>query len=495
MAKERQILIIGAGIGGLAAGCYGQMNGYDTRIFEMHNLPGGVCTAWRRRGYTFDGCIHHLAGCRPGEPLYRMWRDLGAVPRPLLYPEELASVEAPEGESLTAYTDLDRLEAHLKDLAPDDADAIEDYVVSIRRAAALDLMELSVASPRDLARLLPLAVRNLRWFRDTMAGAGARFRNPRLRHLFPWLQYAAPRTPAALHLNMMAQCSRGNYGWPEGGSLAFARSVADRYRDLGGHLHYHSRVTRILVEDDRAVGVRLVDGSERRADIVVSAAYTPTTIFDLLGGRYVNSRLHDHYTQPVDAIDMGLHVSLGVDRDLSAEPHALVCLLDEPVEIADEERDHLHVHIYAFDPTMAPPGKSALKVTLRTSYSYWETLRQDRKRYRAEKERVAEAVIARLEPRFPGLSDQIDVVDVATPLTTDRYTGNKGAFDGLLAPELGGLLRGRGLVRTLPGLDDFYMVGQWAGFPGLPVVAGMGRSLIRFLCRRDRRPFIADVAD
>jgi hypothetical protein len=49
------------------------------------------------------------------------------------------------------------------------------------------------------------------------------------------------------------------------------------------------------------------------------------------------------------------------------------------------------------------------------------------------------------------------------------------------------------LVRTLPGLQDFYMVGQWAGFPGLPIVAGMGRSLIRYLCRRDGRHFAAYV--
>lgn len=56
------ILIIGAGIAGLATGCYAQMNGYQVRILEAHNLPGGLCTAWRRQGYTFDGCIHHLGG-------------------------------------------------------------------------------------------------------------------------------------------------------------------------------------------------------------------------------------------------------------------------------------------------------------------------------------------------------------------------------------------------------------------------------------------------
>jgi phytoene dehydrogenase-like protein len=59
---ERTILIIGAGIGGLATGCYAAMNGYRAKIVEMHATPGGLCTSWNSHGYTFDGCIHNLAG-------------------------------------------------------------------------------------------------------------------------------------------------------------------------------------------------------------------------------------------------------------------------------------------------------------------------------------------------------------------------------------------------------------------------------------------------
>ncbi|HUU64217.1 MAG TPA: NAD(P)-binding protein [Dehalococcoidia bacterium] len=59
---EKSIIIIGAGIAGMAAGCYGQMNGYRSRIFEMHDKLGGLCTAWERKGYTIDGCLHWLVG-------------------------------------------------------------------------------------------------------------------------------------------------------------------------------------------------------------------------------------------------------------------------------------------------------------------------------------------------------------------------------------------------------------------------------------------------
>jgi phytoene dehydrogenase-like protein len=73
----KSIIVIGAGIAGLSAGCYAQMNDYRTRIFEMHDKPGGLCTSWKRQGYTFDGCIHRLLGSAPGQPFHRMWKELG----------------------------------------------------------------------------------------------------------------------------------------------------------------------------------------------------------------------------------------------------------------------------------------------------------------------------------------------------------------------------------------------------------------------------------
>jgi len=69
---DKSIMIIGAGTGGLAAGCYAWMNGCRSQIFEMHAIPGGVCTGWKRKGYTFDGCMHHLVDCMPGTRIYRM---------------------------------------------------------------------------------------------------------------------------------------------------------------------------------------------------------------------------------------------------------------------------------------------------------------------------------------------------------------------------------------------------------------------------------------
>ena len=78
--REKSILIIGAGIGGLSTGCYARMNGYRATILEMHTAPGGLCTSWKRHGYTFDGSIHNLGGTSPDSAFHQMWRELDVVP-------------------------------------------------------------------------------------------------------------------------------------------------------------------------------------------------------------------------------------------------------------------------------------------------------------------------------------------------------------------------------------------------------------------------------
>ena len=94
---------------------------------------------------------------------------------------------------------------------------------------------------------------------------------------------------------MLACMHMGDAGYPVGGSLAFARNTERRYLDLGGEIQYGVRVQKILVEDDRAVGVRLDDGTEHRARWVISAADGRSTIFELLDGEYINEKIAGYY--------------------------------------------------------------------------------------------------------------------------------------------------------------------------------------------------------
>ena len=90
MAK---IIIIGAGVSGLSAGIYAQMNGHNATIYERHFKAGGNLTGWDRCGYHIDNCIHWLTGTNPVTKLYKTWESLGA----------LGNVEVHQGESLFTF--------------------------------------------------------------------------------------------------------------------------------------------------------------------------------------------------------------------------------------------------------------------------------------------------------------------------------------------------------------------------------------------------------
>jgi phytoene dehydrogenase-like protein len=487
------IIIIGAGIAGLSTGCYAQMNGFDAQIFEQHVTPGGVCTSWRRKGYTLDCCIHNLVGSSEGSAVNRVWRELGALSdQPAVAYKEFVQVEHGP-RSFTFYTNLDALERHMKELAPADGGVIEELINAARSFIGCQLFSLPLAGNLGLIKLLRYAPALIKWSNVTLKQFADRFSDPFMRKAFPHVLYDNEGTPMVLLLDFMAEMHSGDLGWPVGGSLAFSEAIAARYEALGGTIHYRSRVAEILVEEDRAIGIVTADGTEHRADVVVSNADGRTTIFDMLHGRYANERIRAYYDKPVERQDMTVHVSFGVNRDLAREPHALVLCLDHPLKLMDSDLDRLDVELSSHDPSMAPDGKGVIKVVLNSSFKYWEELQQTYERYQAEKGHIAETIAKALEGRFPGFREQIEVIDVATPLTFERYTGTWQGFQAWPSGEgtrvFFNVLRGKGWCRTLPGLHNFYMVGQWAGDHGLSTAAMSGRNVVRRLCRSEGKRF------
>lgn len=490
--SEKKMIVIGAGIAGLAAGCYAQMNGYDTTMVEMHDKPGGLCTAWKRKGFTVDYCIHHLAGSSPASPLHKVWQELGAfLPGEITFHDSLVQVEDENGGKLTLYTDLAALQKHLEELSPADKGVIEEYLRVAKRFLGLDLLALPLLTPWQLARkVLPSLPAFAKWGKISMADYADRFTDPFLRRVFPTLQYGLPNVPMLIHLNFLAGCYNQTLGWPKGGSLAFARNIEKRFRALGGQAIYANGGEKILVESGKAVGVRLADGQEIRADWVISAADGYTTIYEMLDGKYTDKKLDSYYASPPQSCDMTIHVAFGVNRDMSKEPHALACFLNDPIRVGEEEYNRLDVEIFNFDSTLAPAGKSVLKVLFKGEYRYWQALKEDPARYQAEKQQIADIVLARLETRFPGISAQVEMVDVSTPLTVERFTGN---WRGIMSPwpaADGMKVMVKGLSRTLPGLAQFYMVGQWAeGMIGISTVAVSARKAMQTICKQDGKKF------
>jgi phytoene dehydrogenase-like protein len=493
---EKSMIIVGAGIAGLATGCYARMNGYKTDIFEMHDIPGGLCTAWK--GYTFDISMHMLSGSKSG-PFRKMWEELGVMKdREFFYREEAARIESGD-KSLSICTDLDRLEEQMLALSPADAGRTKEFMRLLARKSMAEAMSLKPAELtgfgdklKMLAAVLPLLGLFRRYGKQTIQEFAGRFQDPFLREAVRMFidspGWSMQRFPMAAMIGFM-ETAILTAGTPLGGSQQVIFRIADLYRELGGAVQYKSRVRDLIVENDRVTGIRLEDGGERRVDIVVWAADGHTVIYDILGGRYLSDEVRAMYDEWIPVLPM-VHVALGVNRDLSAEPHRIVFKLEKPLTIAGEEQHWICVLHHCFDPSMAPPGKSAVEVWFATPYDYWEELARDRKRYKEEKRRIAEATIAELDRRWPGFASQVEVVDVPTPATYVRYTGNwRGSPDGwYITPEN---MMKQSALRSLPGLAGFYMVGQWTvPFAGTVMSALSGRQLVQLLCKRDGRPFV-----
>jgi phytoene dehydrogenase-like protein len=154
----------------------------------------------------------------------------------------------------------------------------------------------------------------------------------------------------------------------------------------------------------------------------------------------------------------------------------------------------LSFRIFNFDPTFAPPGKTAVTCFIPTrNDEYWVSLRRDdAKAYAARKAELADAVIGILERRIPGIRQAIEVIDVSTPASVIRHTGNwKGSMEGFLMTPQAGI---SGLRSSLPKLRNFRMIGQWVQ-PGGGLPSGLmtGRRCVQEICRAEHRPFVTSA--
>ena len=493
----KKVVIIGAGIAGLSTGCYARVNGYETEIYEMHGIPGGLCTSWNRKGYTFDGCLHWLMGTRPGTSFNKYWNEIGALEGLSFIQHDMQlQLEDGTGKKIMLHSDIDKLEKQLLETAPEDEDSLRELTGLVRKMMK---MEMPLDKPQDmygfidtvkmLVKMGPmlkvlgkLNKISIRQFTDGL-------KNPFLREALPGIM---PRDYTLMVFVMvLATYANKDAGWPMGGSLEFARGIEKSFLKLGGKINYNTKVDKILVENNEAVGIQLSDGSKHTADYVISAADGHSTVFNMLEGRYIDDNIKALY-EGTPLAPTSVQVSLGVACDLSKEPSALWMKLDKPFSVGGIENSYFTFRHYCYDPSMAPAGKSSVTSILYSDYGYWEKLyKEDKEAYNARKKIIAEEFIRVFEERFPYAKGKIEAVDVSTPYTYTRYTDTwKGVYMSWLTTPENSRMKVPG---KLPGLKSFYLAGQWANSSGgVPVGVITGRWSIMRLCKDAGKKFLTE---
>ncbi|MBE7323517.1 NAD(P)/FAD-dependent oxidoreductase [Nocardioides sp. Y6] len=465
-------VVVGAGPGGLTTGAYLAANGQKVLVLEANQVVGGSTQVFRRAGnkFEFDVGTHYVGECGPGGRMQTALSGLALTERIKWVrqnPEGHCRIMVPGTtfETPTGWdTYLERLIA-----------AFPDEEAGLRRCVRI----LRIISAGEEPRLKPWML--LRWGIRPITklmdacGLSADAQAVILAENgdYTWPPY---RTPAVMHGGLLHHYLQAGAYYPRGGGQVIGAHLTDVIQSYGGTVRTKARVDRILIEDGRAVGVRLRGGEEVRADVIVAAGDYKKTWTELVGDEHLTRRLRRRLkdlemTQPMFAVYVALDVDL---RERDTPPLAWVwpnndvdgyyreveagrCPEQMPVGIScPTAKDPLGTH-------SAPPGYSTLELVswAPKEHAFWNVgsdpmegaeYGRDEK-YRALKDELTERVLDTASLMIPDLRERMVFCEASTPMTQERFTLTSDGSCYGIAPLLKNLGPFRPKVTThIPGL-------------------------------------------
>jgi prolycopene isomerase len=497
-AQAWDVIVIGSGIGGLVTASQLAAKGAKVLVLERYLIPGGSGGSFRRAGYTFDVGASMIFGFgQKGHTnlLTRALADVGEHCTTIPDPAQL-EYHLPGGLTLAVDRNYESFIADLTARFPHEAKGIRAFYDTCWQVfRCLDAMPLlSLEDPAYLAKVFfkaPLACLGLaRWLPVNVGTvARAHIQDPNLLRFidmecFCWSVMPADRTPMINAGMVFSDRHAGGINYPKGGVGVIAGRLVAGLERYGGAIRYRSRVVKVLLEQGRAVGVRLAGGEELRARRVVSNATRWDTFGDpdSAGPRPGGAAKLPSKTMSgqslIDGADTPaaertwrrryrpspsfLSLHLGVRADLIPEGTHVHHLLLERWEDLEAEQGTVFVSMPSLlDPSLAPEGHQIVHTFTPSSMEAWQGLSPSE--YRVKKQADADRLIARLEAILPGLAGAITHREVGTPRSHRRFLGRMGGSYGPIpAMRLPGLLP---MPFNRTGISGLYCVGD-SCFPG-----------------------------
>ncbi|MEU6221333.1 NAD(P)/FAD-dependent oxidoreductase [Streptomyces sp. NPDC047022] len=446
-------VVVGSGIGGLVCAGYLAVSGFRVLVLEQHDVAGGNTHVFRRRrAYEFDVGVHYLGDCGPDGVLPAIFGGLGLHER-IRYREMdrdgFDRIVLPDVR-VDVPTGWARYRERLLAALPQDAAGIDTFTEICGGAGAELRAALLAAEDWSLAELTARTPHLTRWGRRTL---GELFDHcglsPRARTVLAAQSPDYGLGPAVAtvphHVAVIDHYLRGAY-YPAGGGQQLAAALVEVLEAHGGELRTRTRVERILVADGRATGVGLVGGHQVRAPLVISNADYRRTVLELVGADHFPRRLAAKVRASTMAYPFAT-LYIGLDTELPDRPNANVWWYrDADIEDAYERLGRgefapvrsLFISFASLkDPgATCPPGHSNLQVmTLCPADSRWWGVERgpaDGSRYRRvasyqeRKRQVTEAMLQAAEAALGPFRDHLTHLELATPLTQERYTLSTG---------------------------------------------------------------------
>lgn len=494
------VVVVGSGIGGLTTAALLAKKGINVLVIEQHYLPGGCCTAFRRQGWTFDAAAGMLFGW--GEKglsphrfvMNELEEEIDVIPHNNLYRMYIA------GKELNFWRDFERYFSELTELFPNQKNelrALYDFLyylydnILLRGQMVVPPTELpadaEVTIPEELIPLLSQNVESIVKRFITDPDVIAFFNMLTCTYCYT----TAHETPASLAVVFVDNHEGGIY-YPAGSPLMLPNKLENAIEKRGGQVLCRHLVDEILINEGKAYGVRLADGTEIMADRVVSDATIWNLYGKLIRPRHIKPE-RTEWAQSFIPTFGSLALYLGVDAEALPEGNPpILFFIEDMYNITEGD---ITVFINSVDdPSVCPPGTysmTVVKPSIKVKWPHPSDPAYQSEEYKRLKEQEANKLLDRVEKYLPNLRKHIRVMDIGTPSTIERYTlknwGNVGGPKQMMGQEMINRLHARSEWENLYLCGDSTVMG--VGIPST-TISGVGAAnmILRDLGMEEYRP-------
>ncbi len=496
------VAVIGSGVGGLTAAALLAQAGMSVCVLERESRPGGYLAGFHRKQFTFDSAIHWLNQCGPGGMVHKVFGALGddvPVAPPLqrirrYKGDSFDYLLTRDTEALREQLASDFPEEHkglrrFFDLAYTLGERITGYARFMRAADTLSPVEW-------VTRGLALTGWSFPFWRlvgdRNCEALGGFFKSERLRSIF------CSEEDILSCLVPIGWAHVGDFQRPpRGGSQAFIKWLQQRVVAAGSVVALNTEVQGIELDQRRVVGLRLAQGRALKARWVIGACDVDALFSRLLPEGAVPADVVAKY-RSAELYNSCVTLSLGLNTDprkLGLDEELVFLTRDGLPRTAHSAGDPATAGLSLLAPSLrdeslAPPGKGTLTVYVEANLAYgdhWKTepglVRGPA--YRDFKRAYADAVLERVEARLaPGLRKHIEVLDIATPVTHLRYTGNRNGTIMAQRTTKANMKAKVSGYRT--PVDGLLIGGHWAEFGGgVPMAVKAASNAAAIVLKRE----------